>query len=259
MTDFLDRLAQHAKRTVDEGYYETKISAEAPSITLKETITKCRCAPIIVEIKTSSPSTGVIKENVDVEKVALAMEKGGAIGLSILTEPKQFMGSLDAFIKVRRRTNLPLLMKDVIISPMQLEAASKIGANTVLLIEALFERGYCERDIYSMISYAHSKNLEVLLETHTEEEFSFALDTDADLVGVNNRDLRTLKVDLDVTKRILGKTASHGKIVVSESGINTPSDIRMLHSYGAHAFLVGSAIMREENVQKKVEELAGSL
>ncbi len=124
------------------------------------------------------------------------MENGGATGISVLTEPKHFGGSLGYLAKVREAVRLPILMKDIIVDPIQIEAASRIGANVVLLIEAIFERGYCELCLDEMITQAHSRRLEVLLETHSEDEYQHAIETDADLVGINNRDLRTLKVDL---------------------------------------------------------------
>jgi len=142
---------------------------------------------------------------------------------------------------------------------LQLETASKIGANAVLLIETLFERRYCERDIHDMITHAHSMNLEVLLEAHTENEFLSALNTDADLIGINNRDLKTLKVNLEITKKILKNIDPQEKVIVSESGIKTPADLRFLHEYGAHAFLIGSAIMTASDVKKKVKEFVMAL
>ena len=145
---------------------------------------------------------------------------------------------------------LPILMKDIILSSVQLEAASKAGANIVLLIKALFDRGYCECSIHEMIANAHSKDLEVLLEAHDAGEFRSAVKTHADLVGINNRDLATLKVDLGVTKRILERNDTEGKIIVSESGINTPADLRFLRDCGAHAFLIGSAVMLADNVEE---------
>jgi len=150
-------------------------------------------------------------------------------------------------------------MKDIILSPVQVEAAASIGANVVLLIQALFNRGHCERDLSEMIVEAHSKNLEVLLETHNESEFCSAIATDADLVGINNRDLGTLNVDLNVTKRILENNSTHGKIVVSESGVHTPADIRFLRACGANACLIGSAIMASSDVAEKVKEFVHAL
>jgi indole-3-glycerol phosphate synthase len=110
-----------------------------------------------------------------------------------------------------------------------------------------------------MIAEAHSNNLEVLLETRNEDEFRSAVDTDADLVGINNRNLGTLKVDLDVTRQILENNGAKGKIIVSESGISTPADIRFLRACGARAFLIGSAVMRVDNVEETVKEFVHAL
>jgi len=258
MADFLDRFAQQAKQRVYGGYYN--VAEAAPSRpSLRKAIQECKGVPIIAEAKAVSPSLGAIRENIDIVKVASAMRDGGAVGISVLTEPDYFRGSLDSFIKVRKQVRLPLLMKDFIVSPAQLEAASKIGANAVLLIKTLFDRGYCESDLNSMIEYAHSKRLEVLLEAHTAEEFSSALDTDVDFVGINNRDLRNLRVDVDVTKRIMEEISPQGRLVISESGIETPSDICYLLKYGVNAFLVGSSIMTAPDVEGKVRELVNAI
>lgn len=256
MPDFLDMLARDAKERVNKGYYEVSTHIAIPSISLKKAILESKRMPVIAEIKAASPSLGTIRKNFSLEEVARAMEEGEAVGISVLTEPKHFEGSLFSLAKVRKAVKLPLLMKDMIISSIQLEAASKIGANTILLIEALFERGYCEYNVHEMIAKAQSKNLEVLLETHNEDEFQSAVNSNADLIGINNRDLGTLKVDLGVTKRILEKNDSQGKIVVSESGIKTPADLRFLFGCGAHAFLIGSAIMMADNIEKKLKEFA---
>ena len=186
------------------------------------------------------------------------MQRGGATALSVLTEPKQFNGSLEALAQARKAVKLPILMKDIILSPIQIQAASKMGANAVLLIKALFDRGYCDRSLDEMIAGAHMLGLEVLLETHTESEFCSAVKTDADLIGINNRNLATLKVDLNVTKKILSKNDPNGKLVVSESGINTPADIRFLRESGARAFLIGSAIMSADNIEQKVKEFVNA-
>jgi len=259
MADFLDVLAQSAKETVNKSYYEVSTPISTPSISLKRAILESKNIPIITEIKAASPSLGTIRRKFNPEKVAEAMENGGAVGISVLTEPKHFKGSLSYVTKVRKAVKLPILMKDIIVSPTQLETASKIGANAVLLIEALFERKYCECDAQEMIAQAQSKNLEVLLETHTEDEFRFAINSSADLIGINNRDLRTLKVDLGATKRILEENDAHGKIVVSESGIETTADLRFLRKCGAQAFLIGLAIMLADNIEEKVKEFVKAL
>jgi len=258
MPDFLNILAQDAKQTVNEGYYEVSTQDAFSPVSLRKAITESRLNAVITEVKTASPSRGTIKTNFDPEKVAVAMENGGATGISVLTEPKHFNGSLSYLAKIRKAVKLPILMKDIIINPLQLEIASKLGANAVLLIEALFEREYCECSLDEMISKAHRKNLEVLLETHSEDEFQSAVNSDADLVGINNRDLRTLKVDIRITERILKRCATQGKIVVSESGVMKPADLLFLRDCGAQAFLIGSAIMMAGNIEEKVKEFVAA-
>ncbi len=259
MADFLDVLAQDAKETVRRGYYESPAETAGVHTSLKRAIMESKTAPLITEIKAASPSAGVIRKDIAAAELAKSMERGGAVGLSVLTEPTHFHGALNSLIAARKAVNLPILMKDIILNPLQLEAASKVGANVVLLIQALFDRGYCEGTVQEMIQLAHSRNLEVLLETHNETEFRSAVATDADLIGINNRNLETLKVDLNATKQILQNNDAKGKIVISESGVNTPADIRFLHTCGARAFLVGSAIMRSSNVEEKVKELVQAL
>jgi len=254
MPDYLDTLARDAKETVTAGYYEASTQLTAPSVSLRKAITESKRNAVITEVKAASPSRGTIKTSFDPAEVARAMENGGATGISVLTEPKHFSGSLSYLAKVREAVKLPILMKDIIINPIQLEAASRIGANVVLLIEALFEREYCECSLDEMITQAHSKHLEVLLETHSEDEFQSAIETDADLIGINNRDLRTLKVDLEITERILKKHESNDKVVVSESGVMTPADLLFLRGCGAQAFLIGSSIMMADNIETKVKE-----
>ena len=182
------------------------------------------------------------------------MQRGGAVGLSVLTEPKHFNGYLTALTQTRNAVEMPILMKDIIVSPKQLDRAAKMGANAVLLIQGLFDRGYVELGVDDMITYAFDLGLEVLLETHSEAEYQSALDSGADLIGINNRNLATLKIDLNTTKTILQKRGKDGKTVISESGIKTVADLQFLRSCGADAFLIGSSIMLTENVESKVKE-----
>ncbi len=254
MADYLDVLARDAKQTTKEGYYEVSTQFAESAVSLRKAIIESNKNAVITEVKAASPSRGTIKNNFNPAEIARAMEKGGATGISVLTEPKHFSGSLTYLAKIRKAVELPILMKDIIINPLQFDTASKIGANTVLLIEALFERKYCESSLDEMISQAHEKNLEVLLETHSEKEFQSAIETDADLIGINNRDLRTLKVDLGITETIMNNCDSHGKIVVSESGVMTATDLLFLRKCGAQAFLIGSAIMMADNIENKVKE-----
>jgi indole-3-glycerol phosphate synthase len=258
MSDFLDTLTQQAKATIASRYYERINTTKPVRASLKKAILQCKAVPVIAEVKGASPSKGIIRQDFAASEIASAMASGGAAGLSVLTEPKRFNGSLDNLIRVRKTVNLPILMKDFVLSSTQLDAAVRTGANAVLLIQALFDRGYCDTSLDRMIAEAHAKNLEVLLETHDIREFTRAVTTDADLIGINNRDLGTLKIDLNVTKDILSQIQCNDKLIVSESGINSPEDIRFLRACGAKAFLIGSAIMQANDVRVKVREFVNA-
>jgi indole-3-glycerol phosphate synthase len=258
MNDFLDTLAMDAAKTVDSEYYKNFSNVKQPKMSLKQAIQNCSTNAIITEIKAASPSAGTIRKDIDPKSIASAMERAGAVGISVLTEPKHFQGSLSTLIQARETVKIPILMKDIIIVTDQIEVAAQIGANAVLLIEALFERGCCEMDINKMIAFAHGKGLEVLLETHTSSEFKTATETDADLIGINNRNLSTLQIDLNTTKQILTENDKNSKIIISESGIQYPADLKLLRSYDADAFLIGSSIMLAENVQEKVKEFVNA-
>ncbi|MBS7251855.1 MAG: indole-3-glycerol-phosphate synthase [Candidatus Freyarchaeota archaeon] len=261
MPDYIDSLANEAAKRVEEGYYKntSKFRLSARPKSLREAVLGCTRAPIISEVKFASPSSGVLREYTSPGMIARDLVKGGSVGVSVLTEPKNFGGKLDFVGEIRSQVSVPILMKDIILSSLQIEAAYRSGADAVLLIQALFDRGYCEEDVQSMIGQAHSFGLEVLLESHSEDEFLRAVKTAADLVGINNRDLKTLTVNLEVTKRILARHRPRGKVVVSESGISTPQDIRYLRECGAQAFLVGTSIMKSNNIREKVAQLVESI
>ncbi len=260
MSDFLDTLAQDAKNTIESGFYRYLNSSILNRISLKKAILQCEEIPIITEVKGASPSLGTIRNIFAVEKIAVAMARGGAVGISVLTEPKHFKGSIANIIRVREAVNLPILMKDIVLSSEQIDAAVKVGANAILLIQALFDRGYCDSDVNEMIAEAHAKNLEVLLETHNLDEFTRAMKTNADIVGINNRNLGTLKIDLNVTKELLSQSTykNQYKVIVSESGINSSADLNFLRRCGAQAFLIGSAIMQAKDIEMKVRDFVKS-
>lgn len=255
MTDFMDTLAMDAVKTINSGYYQSTRVMEKQRISLKVAIQNCNTNAVITEIKPASPSMGAIRNNINPFAVAQAMERGGAVGISVLTEPTHFNGSLQTLSQVRRAVKLPLLMKDIVIVLDQIDAAANLGANAVLLIQALFDRRCTEMNINKTISHAHNEGLEVLLETHNEAEFKAAIETDADIVGINNRDLTSLKIDLATTCKILEKHKSHNKLVISESGVKTQADLKYLRNCGAQGFLVGSSIMLTNDIEVKVKEL----
>jgi indole-3-glycerol phosphate synthase len=150
--------------------------------------------------------------------------------------------------------DVPILMKDIMISDIQIEAARKIGADCILLISSMFSENLCENSMEYFTEKAHKLGLEVLVETHTEEEFRQAMNNKADMIGINNRNLDTMNVDVRTTENILKKCAKN-KIVISESGISDPDQINYLRGVGADAFLIGTSIMQSNNIKDKVREL----
>ncbi|MEM4461868.1 MAG: indole-3-glycerol-phosphate synthase [Candidatus Bathyarchaeia archaeon] len=264
MGDFLDLLAEAAVENIESGYYNVSSATkliQRPRKSLKEAILGCRRAAIISEIKFSSPSSGFLRTDRDVEGIARDMVEAGVVGISILTEPRYFSGSLETLAKVSSLVNAPILMKDIILSRCQIDAAYILGADAVLLIMGLFKRGYCEIDIESMINFSHELKLEVLLEVHDIEEFRSALSTDADMIGINNRDLRSFKVDINTTKNVLEKFSRveiGNRPIISESGIRSPDDVRFLRRCGVDAFLVGTAIMSAVDIREFVASLVNA-
>lgn len=256
MAELWSELVETARKTISSGYYECTKRVEKEHLSLKEALSHKQPVSIIAEIKFASPSAGLIRNHDDPVDIARAMVKGGAIGLSVLTEPVYFKGSIDSLSSIAEEIRVPILMKDIIVNEKQIDMAVRDGADAVLLIVALFDRGYVDRSLKEMIAYSHSKGLDVLLETHTVQEFREGLETDADVLGINNRDLGTMKVDVGTTIGILSKVGTQGRVVVSESGISSAEDVRRLHKCGVGAFLVGSSIMRSADVEGKVRELA---
>jgi len=252
MSDFLDILAADAKKTVSEGYYQIDYDAPHSALSLRRAIEECPMNAVISEIKKASPSLGSIRPRIDPAVIALEMVAGGATGISVLTEPVHFKGELDSIRRVREAVKAPILLKDILIDPTQVEAASSTGADVILLIKALFDRGHSQYGLDEIIVLAHGMGLEVLLETHTDQEFRGALQSDADLIGINNRNLKTLEVDLGVTERILESYDLEDKVIVSESGVKTPQDLLRMKGTGARAFLIGSALMQANNIREAV-------
>jgi len=254
LTDFLDTLAIESIERADKGYYNVESIVNRKRVSLVKAIKGCKHVPIVAEIKKHSPSLGNIRNEIDPAEISYVFKNGGAVGISVITEPNRFEGSLEFLCKVRETVDLPILMKDFVTREVHVEAASRLGADALLLINELFERGYCNQPLREMIDLVHSRGLEVLLETHNEEGFQQALDTDADIIGINNRDLRDLSVNLGTPHKILEKYPSHGKIVMVESGIQDRNDLNRLLKLGANAFLIGSSLMKAKDIKEKLKE-----
>ena len=249
----LQRLADNSQRAIASGIYEISQKLPKSKISIISSIRKNKHAPLITEIKFSSPSLGNIRKISDPVEIAKSMIQGGAIGLSILTQPHLFNGSPEYFQRIRKAVTVPLLMKDIIVDKIQIDAANRIGADCILLIQSIFDKKLA-RDIDEFIFYSHKKGLMVLLESHTKKEFANSVQTNADLLGINNRNLDTLAIDLKTTKNIL-KDRKEDRIILSESGIESPKDIKFLRGCGADAFLVGSSIMKSKDINGHVKKL----
>ncbi|MDH2906931.1 MAG: indole-3-glycerol-phosphate synthase [Candidatus Nitrosotalea sp.] len=257
MKDMLEKLAKNSQKAISDGVYEINYKTPKSKQNLVNQIKNNKHASLITEVKFSSPSLGNIRDVSDPVFIANQMVEGGAVGLSVLTQPYLFNGSPDYFTKIRKKIKVPLLMKDIVVDKMQIDAAEKLGADVVLLIQAIFDKKFA-KDIDDFVSYAHKKNLLVLLESHTKKEFIESTETHADILGINNRNLDTLEIDLDTTKSIL-KDRDEKRIVISESGVESPKDIKFLDKCGADAFLVGSSIMRSKDIKGLVSELVSAI
>ena len=257
MQGILKKLFENSQSAIDEGIYDVKENLSKSNTNLIKSIKENQHATLITEIKFSSPSLGEIKKISDPVQIAKSMIKGGAKALSILTQPYLFSGSPEFFIKIRKEIDVPLLMKDIIIDKIQIDAAKKIGADYILLIQSLFDQGLV-KEIDELLDYGHKNGLKILLESHTRAEFENSLKTEADILGINNRNLDTLELDINNTKRIL-EGHKNSKIIISESGIETPKDVRFLHDCGANAFLVGSSIMKSDNIEERVSQLVNAI
>ncbi len=252
----LRKLVNNSQAAIDDGVYEISANLEKSNQDFLQLLKINTHATLITEIKFSSPSLGKIRTLSDPVNIARKMIRGGSTALSVLTQPHLFNGSPEFFMQVRQAVDVPMLMKDIIISNVQIDAAQKMGADYFLLIQSLFDLNYLN-EIDEFIEYGHKKGLKILLEVHTKTEFENALKTNADLIGINNRNLDTLEISLKTTENILSdfkKTRS----IISESGIETSDDIRYLKRCGADAFLIGSSLMKSNNIEENVKKLVNS-
>lgn len=253
----LQKLFDNSHKAIKDGIYEITRNISKSQIDLIKSIQENKHASLITEVKFSSPSLGKIRQKSNPVQIAQAMVNGGAKALSVLTQPYLFDGSPEYFMQIRKQIKIPMLMKDIIVDKVQIDAAKKIGADYMLLIQSLFDIGLL-KEIDEYIDYGHRQGLMVLVEAHTKTEFANSLGTKADLVGINNRNLDTLKIDIKTTQKLL-EGFNGDRIIVSESGIESSSDIQFLRKCGARAFLIGSSIMKSENIKESVRSLVNAI
>ena len=206
---------------------------------------------LIAEYKRRSPSAGVIRDGASVPEMVRAYERGGAAAVSVLTEQDHFGGSLADLEEARSVSDLPILRKDFTVDPYQLYEAKVYGADAVLLVVGTLN----DSELGSLYGIARQLELDAIVEVHDEEELQRALELDADVIGINNRDLVSFSVDLNVTFELLTDVPA-GKTVVSESGINTRADVEELERIGVDAVLVGEALMRAPDPEAACRDLA---
>lgn len=248
----LDEIVDKTRMELEQR--KQKISPELFNLerktrSLRKSINAAKGNAVITEIKPASPSQGMIKE-VDVVQVARAMERGGACALSVLTEPFYFHGSLENLTKAKEAVNIPVMRKDFIIDEYQLLEAKHYGADAVLLMVSIL--GEETKTLYDKV---RELGMEALVEVHGVEEIDIALSSGAEIIGINNRNLSDLTIDLNTTKQLSAKIPKE-KITVSESGVKTREDLDFVLKY-ADAALVGTSIMRSNDLEAAVRGLVG--
>ena len=253
MSDVLARILTDKRRAVAAAKAARRLAevdaeaAKAPSprgfIAALERAHAAHRYGLIAEIKRASPSHGLIRAEFDPPALARAYAEGGASCLSVLTDELYFEGKVEHLIAARAAVPLPVLRKDFIIDPYQVAEARAMGADCILLIMAALS----DADAIALEAAAHRRGMDVLVEVHDAEELRRALGLKTRLVGINNRNLKTLKTDLAITET-LAPLLPKDRILVSESGLNTPADLARMARVGARTFLIGEALMRQRDV-----------
>lgn len=205
---------------------------------------------VIAEVKPASPSKGIIANDVNPIQQALSYEKGGANVISVLTEIEYFHGRPESLTNVQKTVSIPVLRKDFILHPLQVLESKFLGADAILLIVAFLDQSSCAH----LVNLAHQLGMEVLVEVHDESEIEIALQVNADVIGINNRNLQTLAVDLQTTARLRPMITTNVP-VIGESGILTLEDVKVMADANVDGVLVGEFLMRHLEPEKAVTEL----
>lgn len=256
MQTFLEEILELKKKRVAQA----KITDHRPLATdhrsshlLRQALENRDKINIIAEIKRASPSKGVINDKIDVAEVARQYEQGGACAISVLTEEDRFKGSLDDLKVARNMVDIPILRKDFIFDEFQIHEAKTAGADVILLIVAMLD----DADLLKLHRLAEEElGLDALVEVHTREELERAKAIDAKIIGVNNRDLHSFKVALDVSRELI-EHAPPNALMIAESGLKTRKDLLELKDLGFSGFLIGETLMRSGNIEEDLRNLIG--
>lgn len=239
--NILEKIVLEKEREVKKLKQEDINILEQKQIrSFSEIVKKASKMNIIAEIKRASPSKGAIQMEVDPVEQAKQYEALGASAISVLTDEAFFNGSIEDLRAVRDVVDLPILCKDFIIDKVQIDHAKAAGANIILLIVVALDHA----DLTDLYEYAIASNLEVLVEVHNEDEMERALNLNAKIIGINNRNLKTFEVDLENTEALASMVIDPDTILISESGIRTRDDVTYVESVGANCVLIGETFMR---------------
>ncbi|MCG8543487.1 MAG: indole-3-glycerol phosphate synthase TrpC [Alphaproteobacteria bacterium] len=260
MSDILGKICDdkrahiaRCKETIPPSDIEARASAAPPIRGFADRLSAAVAGGsygLIAEIKKASPSKGLIREDFEPQALARAYQAGGATCLSVLTDTPYFQGEDEYLAAARAATDLPVLRKDFMLDPYQVHEARAIGADCILLIMAALEDGMAAE----LESLAHELGMDVLVEVHNRAELDRALKLRSRLIGINNRNLKTLSVDLATTEE-LAENIPAERIIVSESGLSTPDDLARMAAVGANCFLIGESLMRQADVAAATRSL----
>jgi indole-3-glycerol phosphate synthase len=240
-----------SKQRADLRALESAAAAHVPRGFRRRLLAMSQLGPaVIAELKKASPSKGLLRSAFPVAELACQLARGGASALSVLTDEKFFLGSLASLCEASAATELPCLRKDFIVDEFQVLEARASHADAILLILSALD----DETFHRLMERARSLDLDVLCEVHDQQELQRALEGGADIIGVNSRDLRTFQVNLNTVLELSTLIPNH-VLRVAESGISSGAEIKDLHSFGYQAFLIGEALMRAEDPEKKLEQL----
>ena len=259
--NILDEILEHKRSEVEEskvlrpiGELERGYYWSSPTISLKNSLLTTGASGIIAEIKRKSPSKGIINPNVSVAKTSAGYIQAGASALSVLTDNRFFGGSNEDIMIVRQSSLCPILRKDFIFDEYQIVEAKSIGADAILLIAAALD----PYRLKELCVFAHALSLEVLMEVHNEEELISNLNSGVDLIGVNNRNLKTFEMNVETSRR-LSKLIPDSVVKISESGIESPEAIVDLKRHGFRGFLIGQTFMQQRIPEDAAKEFIARL
>ena len=255
----LSRIIEEKRRVVEEAKRirpEEDLVREVSNICIKSTFKKNISRPhhinLIAEIKKASPSKGILRGDFNPSKIAVTYQANGASAISVLTDERFFEGKLEYISKVKENVSLPILRKDFFIDEYQIYETVATGADAIILISEILSAG----EMTKFYNLATSLGLDCLVEVHNEENLEKALVTGASIIGINNRDLHTFRVDLGVTQKLVRLIPPH-KVIISESGIKSYEDVMFLKSLGVNAVLIGEAFMESDDIASRMREIMG--